>query len=127
MRTLIREARKNKESGNNKLEGTIFDGILSSNLPPQELSMERLKDEAVSLIGAGIASVEWTCTIACFYIANEPRIKLRLQQELKSHIADPQLLPSLAELEKLPFLMACVEESRFSSWSRNPSNLLRNI
>ena len=112
MRTLIKEARRHKESGSNELEGTIFDGILSSNLPLQELSMERLKDEAVSLIGAGIASVEWTCTIACFHIVNEPRIKLLLQQELISHISDPHILPSLAELEKLPYLMACVEESR---------------
>lgn len=113
MRTLIREAQHDKEHGkDNESQGTIFDGILRSSLPPQELSLERLKDEAVSIVGAGIASAEWTSTLACFHIINDHQVLERLRRELKGAIPDPRDLPSLTVLERLPYLMACVEESR---------------
>lgn len=113
MKTLIRGAQHDKEHGkDNGSQGTIFDGILRSSLPPEELSLERLKDEAVSIIGAGITSAEWTSTLACFHIINDHHILERLRGELKSAIPDPRHLPFLTVLEKLPYLMACVEESR---------------
>ena len=113
MRTLIRVAQHEKENRKESgINGTIFDGILRSGLPQHELSIERLKDEAVSIIGAGIASAEWTSTLACFHIINDHQILDRLKRELKDAIPDPHSPPSLTELERLPFLMACVEESR---------------
>ena len=113
MRNLIRGAQRDSERGTEgSPQETIFDGILRSSLPPHELSVERLKDEAVSIIGAGIASAEWTSTLACFHIINDHQILKRLKGELKDAIPDPDNLPSLIELEKLPYLMACVEESR---------------
>ena len=92
--------------------GTIFDGILRSDLPPRELDVERLKDEAVSIIGAGIASTEWTSTLACFHIINNPKILCRLKSELTAAIPDPHQPLPLTELEKLPYLMACIVESQ---------------
>ena len=118
MRTLIRGAqyeRELKKTGHS-LE-TIFDGILHSDLPSSELSVERLKDEAVSIIGAGIASAEWTSTLACFHIISDPKILRRLKLELTAAIPDPQNSVSLTEMEKLPYLMACVEESRSNTFS----------
>ena len=117
MRGLINGARSAKEVSEvpgkeDEIQGTIFDGILGSSLPPQELSIERLKDEAVSIIGAGIASAEWTCTLACFHIINDAQVQRRLKDELLTAIPDPQQLPSLKVLESLPYLMACVEESQ---------------
>ena len=112
MRTLIRGAQQNRGKGEeNEAHGTIFDRILRSDLPPCELALERLKDEAVSIVGAGIASAEWTSTLACFHIISKHQVLERLKRELKRAIPDPYNLPSLTELEKLPFLMACVEES----------------
>ena len=114
MRTLIRGAQQNKEKGKDSgSHGTIFDRILRSDLPPHELALERLKDEAVSIVGAGIASAEWTSTLACFHIINDHQVLERLKRELKGAIPDPHIIPSLTELEKLPYLMACVEESMY--------------
>ena len=112
MRQLIRTAKADLASDKKKRpSATIFDGILGSELPPQELSVERLKDEAVSIVGAGIASAEWTSTLACFHILNDCAVFKRLKAELMDAIPDPQILPSLTDIEKLPYLMACVEES----------------
>ena len=113
MRTLIRGAERNLQSNKTYAsQDNIFEGILRSSLPPHELSTERLKDEAVSIIGAGIASAEWTLTIACFHIIDNPQVQSKLKQELRTAIPDPDNLPPLTELERLPFLMACVEESK---------------
>lgn len=117
MRSLIRGAQHDRErSKDNKSEGTIFNELLQSNLPPQELSMERLKDEAVSIIGAGIESSKWACTVACFHIISHPTIQRRLGQELTAAIPDPQSMPSLSKLEQLPYLTACVEECKATPW-----------
>ena len=77
MQQLVAVARKDhhqthKDPGK-KRELAIFGEILASNLPAHELRMERLKDEAVSLIGAGIASAEWTLTLATFHILNDQK------------------------------------------------------
>ena len=119
MKRLIAFARKRKlNSQRTKVDGkqqfTIFDGLFESKLSSHELRMERLKDEAVSLIGAGIASSEWTCTIAIFHIISDRCVFQRLRDELFGAIPDPRRIPSWNELEKLPFHMACVEESKLA-------------
>jgi cytochrome P450 len=90
---------------------TIVHGILRSGLPTEELRMEVLKDHAVSLVGAGIASTQWTLTIACFHIISDGRVHAKLKEELRNAMADPDVpAPLDAVLEKLPYLTACVEE-----------------
>ncbi|MCJ1264133.1 hypothetical protein MMC22_004004 [Lobaria immixta] len=112
MVTLIRGLKRKRANGKDSDSSvTIFDGILQSQLPSYELSIIRLKDEAVSIIGAGIASAEWTTTIACFHIIDSPQILGKLKEELTASIPDVNNPPSLTELERLPYLMACVEES----------------
>ena len=59
MRDLIQCTYREKKRGEDEeSQDTIFHGILKSDLPPHELRVERLKDEAVSIIGASIASAE---------------------------------------------------------------------
>lgn len=92
-------------------DATIIHGILRSGLPERELGMELLKDHAVSLIGAGIASAQWTLTIACFHIISDRRVYAKLKTELGNAMPDPDLpAPLDTVLEKLPYLTACVEE-----------------
>ncbi|KAK4142258.1 putative cytochrome P450 [Dichotomopilus funicola] len=90
---------------------TIFHDILASNLPPQELTLKRLTDEAVSLNGAGMETTKWTLTVATFHILDRPEVQARLKAELAEAMPDPgQILPWV-ELEKLPYLMGVVQES----------------
>ena len=92
---------------------TVFSAVLESDLPPKELSIERLQHEAINLIGAGLKTTRWACTVGSFHILNNPPIFCRLQEELKEAIPDITQMPGLEKLEQLPYLSACVEECKF--------------
>lgn len=61
---------------------TVFSEILSSNLPPEELSLSRLHDEAVTIVTAGIGPPKRSLTVACFHVLSNPGIYNQLCQEL---------------------------------------------
>ncbi|KAM7195360.1 putative cytochrome p450 protein [Naviculisporaceae sp. PSN 640] len=90
---------------------TIFHELLSSSLPPEELSFERLHHEALTVVGAGDHATKWALTIATFYIIENPAVYRRLKDELERAIPDAQKMPPWMELEKLPFLGACITEA----------------
>jgi len=62
-------------------------------------------------------------TVGTFHIVNTPRIYQRLHKELVDAFPDPTVVPSLLELEKLPYLKGCLHESLRLSYglsARNP-------
>ncbi|KMP06457.1 cytochrome P450 [Coccidioides immitis RMSCC 2394] len=71
-----------------KLHPTIFHEILRSSLPPEEKSQQRLLDEAQIVVAAG-----------------------RLHKEVADAFPDKNVIPSLLELEKLPYMKTCIQES----------------
>ena len=77
-----------------------------------ELSLNRLQNEALSVIGAGIETTKRALSVASFHLLNTPSALLRLRHELTNFIPDTTKPPSLTELEALPYLSACVEESQ---------------
>ncbi|KAK1144850.1 hypothetical protein N8T08_004863 [Aspergillus melleus] len=89
---------------------TVFNALLESDLPPQEVTLNRLQHEAITVIGAGFETTKYALTVASFHIINTPSIYLRLRRELDAAIPDPNHIPSLSELEKLPYLTACIQE-----------------
>jgi cytochrome P450 len=91
-------------------KGTIFTELIHSNLPPQELRLDRLMDEAAGIVGAGIETTKWATVVTFFHIINNPPVLQRLRQDLEKAIPDPAHPPSLVELEQIPYLMACIEE-----------------
>jgi cytochrome P450 len=89
---------------------TIFHELLESNLPPEEKSLIRLDDEALGTIGAGATTIAWALVTASFHLLKNPSILKKLQTELKAAIPDPTIEPDLPQLEKLPYLSACIQE-----------------
>lgn len=91
---------------------TIFRHLLDSDLPPSELTDERLSKEAQLLIGAGTVTTAGTICFLCYYVMANPSIKKRLQDELKPIMADyPRKKPTWAELETAPYLQAVIKEA----------------
>ncbi|KAF6820849.1 cytochrome P450 [Colletotrichum plurivorum] len=90
---------------------TVFHELLQSNLPAEELSVERLKHEAASITGAGIDTTKTTLALATYHVLANPDILGRLREELKASVPDANEIPGVVELEKLPFLNAVVQES----------------
>jgi cytochrome P450 len=89
---------------------TIFHELLKSNLPPQEKSLSRLDDEALGTIGAGATTIAWALVTISFHLISNPPILKKLQTELKAAFPDPRIEPGLPQLEKLPYLSACIQE-----------------
>ncbi|KAL8904801.1 MAG: hypothetical protein Q9207_003024 [Kuettlingeria erythrocarpa] len=89
----------------------MFADLLDSNLPPHELTATRLQHEAITVVGAGLETTKWTLTVAFYYILADPAIHKRLREELETAIPDPSTVPSWSELQRLPYLSACVEEA----------------
>lgn len=102
---------------------TIFHEVLQSDLPPQEKALRRLGDEAQTIIGAGLETTAWALSTACFHIINQPRVYARLRDELCKALPDPSAPTDWLQLEKLPYLGACIREGIRLSYgvsARNP-------
>ena len=102
------ELAAHQEKGN----GNIFETLLSSDLPPQERSVERLMEDAQNIVGAGSTTTSSALALATYYIITDPPILDKLMTELTTAMPDPhhQSILPLLELEKLPYLSAVILE-----------------
>ena len=90
---------------------SIFRHLMSSDIPVAELSTERLTTEAMTLLAAGISTVSGSLDLTMYYILANENIRARLSAELESVTSDfPERMPTMADLEKLPYLHAVVRE-----------------
>ncbi|KAF4631127.1 hypothetical protein G7Y89_g7013 [Cudoniella acicularis] len=90
---------------------TLFRHLVNSDLPPSELSEERLSKEAQVLLGAGTVSTARTLDFICYYIMANPAIRKRLTEELKDIMEGyPEKKPTWAQLEKLVYMQALIKE-----------------
>jgi cytochrome P450 len=90
---------------------TIFRHLVNSDLPPSELSNERLSKEAQVLLGAGTVSTARTLDFITYYIIANPTIRKRLTEEVRDVMEGyPEKKPTWAQLEKLPYLQALIKE-----------------
>ncbi|KAK6851687.1 hypothetical protein PG995_011812 [Apiospora arundinis] len=94
-----------------KTAGSIFQTVLdSADLPPAEKSVDRLQDEAQILVGAGTETTAKSFSFITFYLNADPAKRQRLRDELKTAGPEADGTFSLAKLEKLPYLTACIME-----------------
>ncbi|TVY41907.1 Cytochrome P450 monooxygenase [Lachnellula occidentalis] len=83
---------------------------MDSALPATEKTTAHPSDEAAGVVGAGIETTKWAAIVTCFHIVDNPSIRRRLQQDLQDAFPDMSYTPTLAELDRVPYLMACIEE-----------------
>ena len=63
------------------------------------------------MVGAGTITTSWALSVATYHLLASPRILAKLKTELKSAITEPKAPISLSQLEKLPYLVAVVQET----------------
>lgn len=113
-----------KNAGNHP---TLFHEILNGDLPAQEKTFQRLKDEAVSVLGAGLhfllrrseymlnqigtETVAWTLSVAICYILSDPTVHSKLREILAPIFKERNGKPTWNELEKVPYLSAVISEA----------------
>ncbi|KOS20489.1 Trichodiene oxygenase [Escovopsis weberi] len=93
-------------------KGSVVRHLLDSDLPTEEKTTPRLQAELMAFVAAGTASNSRILTVAAYFILTTPHIEERLREELKDTMAGfPETVPTWSDLEKLPFLQACIKEA----------------
>ena len=90
---------------------TVFDAMLDADVPPHEKSASRLTAEAQTVTAAGSLTTANALDATFYHLLTNPACLACLRQELDVAIPDPNILPSTAELEKLPYLSAVIHEA----------------
>lgn len=109
---------------------TLFRHLVNSDLPPSELTDERLSKEAQVLLGAGTVSTARTLDFICYYILSNPAIRKRLEAELRDVMDGyPEKKPTWSQLEKLPYMQALIKEGLryYQICSLYPRTLVEDI
>jgi cytochrome P450 len=91
-------------------DGTVFHGLLNSDLPPSEKSNFRMRQEAQLLVLAGQDTTAYTLSSLTYQLLANPHILRKLKKELAEAIPDPNAPVTSTQLEQLPYLAAIVEE-----------------
>ncbi|APA06217.1 hypothetical protein sscle_01g009870 [Sclerotinia sclerotiorum 1980 UF-70] len=111
LRTDLRAVMHGTKEKTETAQSTIFHEILKSDLPPEEKSEKRLHDEAQVIVSAGVETTKWTLTVAMFHLLENPELLSKLRAEIFTVFPDLSSPPSLATLERLPYLTAIVQEA----------------
>ncbi|KAE8369703.1 cytochrome P450 [Aspergillus caelatus] len=106
----IKKTRADLDAGIKSKEQTVFGSLLESDLPAEEKSVQRLTDEAASLIAAGTETVGWALAVTTYYLLSNPEKLQRLRKEISEVVDTSGQLPSWTTLEKLPYLGAVIYE-----------------
>ena len=101
---------------NESSPSTIVHAILEAdNLPPAEAELNRVSDEVSTITGAGLETVAQTLRFTIYHLYTKPPLRHRLRTELQDLSSslnhEPQSEPTLAQLERLPYLTAVIIES----------------
>ncbi|ERF72716.1 hypothetical protein EPUS_04769 [Endocarpon pusillum Z07020] len=91
----------------------VLSSIYHSDLPAHEKTLIRLAQDGLVLVMAGTETTAITLSVATYHLLTKPHLLKRLQIELQSSFpaaADDTII-SYRDLEKLPFLTACLNES----------------
>ena len=92
---------------------SVITSLLFSDLPAQEKTLDRVQQEAMSIVGAGIETTRNTLTLATFHLLDNPTLLNRLRTELQTSYPDQAHSQTLTELEQLPFLTAVLQEGAY--------------
>lgn len=102
------------DSRKNSQPRTIFEEILSSKLPSEEKSIDRLSQEGVIIISAGSETIGRTLTCGTFHLLDNPDALRSLKKELLEVMPDASVVPSINDLEQLPFLVSELILAKFT-------------
>ncbi|KAK5127636.1 hypothetical protein LTR85_006977 [Meristemomyces frigidus] len=100
-----------------KIEGghphpTVFEQYINDpKLPPEEKTDKMLQQNALMLVAAGLETTGFALSTATYHILANPAVGRRLKAELVGIWPKDGSLPSWTQLEKLPYLTACLKES----------------
>jgi cytochrome P450 len=103
----IKEGKEPEEdSPDDRPPRTIFHELLNSDLPAEEKSLNNLAQEGQNVIGAGADTTANVLSCTTFHVLNNPKVLLKLKQELDIAMRDRYGQWDLALAEQLPYLVS---------------------
>jgi cytochrome P450 len=96
---------------NDKVALSLFTALLESDLPPSELTTQRLQHEAISVIVAGVETTMYTLSTCSYHLLANPQILAKLKDELVTAISNADEIPDIDSLMQLPYLTNMVNEA----------------
>ncbi|KAK3389367.1 putative cytochrome P450 [Podospora didyma] len=111
----IEEAKQSKlsaEAVHHNPKSSLVRYIMSSDdLPESEKATDRLGREVMLILGAGTASTTRALNLVTYYAFAHPHIAKRLRRDLAPVTKGyPDVMPKWSEVEKVPYLAACIKE-----------------
>ncbi|KAF2756362.1 putative benzoate 4-monooxygenase cytochrome P450 [Pseudovirgaria hyperparasitica] len=107
----IRSEIDQAETSEKSQKTSVFRHLLESDVDESVKSIPRLQGEAFILEGAGTVTTTSTLVMTTYYILANPAVEQCLRKELASTMGDfPHTIPKWTELEKIPYLAACLKE-----------------
>ena len=104
------KAIKAGESKENPDHPTILYELERSDLPPEEKEIGRLNEEAQLLVAAGLVTVSWALSVVTFHVLQDQKVLAHLRKELQTAIPSRDTEFRWEDVEKLPYLNACIRE-----------------
>jgi cytochrome P450 len=89
---------------------TILHGIMESDLPHSDKTVDRLHQEALTIVGAGTETTGGTLDTITYYVLSNPPILKRLKAELTGAFPTPTDSISYEAARRLPYLSAVITE-----------------
>ncbi|KAL9082972.1 MAG: hypothetical protein Q9159_006073 [Coniocarpon cinnabarinum] len=90
---------------------TIFHAIWRTDLPPEELTVERLGQEGFSSLAAGGETTARALSRALYHLSADPETQRCLEEEVLPLFASDAGPPSLETLSTLPYLSSVIRET----------------
>ncbi|KJZ70064.1 hypothetical protein HIM_10547 [Hirsutella minnesotensis 3608] len=106
----IDEAKARTDARIESDHATVVQALLTSNLPPAEMSTARLSAEANVIIQAATETTASVLSVITYYLLANPNTYASVLSELSTIVTDPLNLPSWSALESLPYLNAVILE-----------------
>ncbi|CAG8906705.1 unnamed protein product [Penicillium egyptiacum] len=105
VRTTSQAALENKEV-HKECDQTVFDALIDPTVPPVERSLNRLVDEGMIILMAGVETTASTLSSIIFNLLHSPDMLSKLRKELDLHPDQT----SWSELERLPYMRGVINE-----------------
>lgn len=102
--TKVLQAARSKGKGPKVKPDTIFEALLSDDLPPQEKTLDRMTDEGFVITAAGLETTARYLTNITTHLLLNPDCLAKLRAELKAAMPAPGDCPPCVDLESLPYL-----------------------
>ncbi|KAJ5923338.1 cytochrome P450 [Penicillium verhagenii] len=110
VKTAIQEHQAGELQDKQKQKAIYPEMLANDRVPPSEKEIKRLEDDAIFFLLAASDAPSQALAITVFHILDNPEVLQKLKDELYHSFPDDDIIPSLDELEPLPYLSAVLKE-----------------